>query len=175
MMFPLLKLSCCALNRSVMHLCSLFIDMFDSMPEQSSSTEPKASTPSVDLFGAGTGADPRSSVQRLVSSTVVSSLFSPVFWPSPSWFVPIVERDLCACLRTTVCPCCVSDFSCLTFTPLFLLALLWSGRSSCCFTWTLTFTWNQCDRRSLVRLICCSSCRPSGSCTSSSSCSCLSS
>ncbi|XP_056331594.1 clathrin coat assembly protein AP180 [Danio aesculapii] len=30
----------------------LFSDMFDSMPEQSSSTEPKASTPSVDLFGA---------------------------------------------------------------------------------------------------------------------------
>ncbi|XP_042597238.1 clathrin coat assembly protein AP180-like isoform X4 [Cyprinus carpio] len=30
----------------------LFSDMFDSMPEQSSSTEPKATTPSVDLFGA---------------------------------------------------------------------------------------------------------------------------
>ncbi|XP_077073090.1 clathrin coat assembly protein AP180 isoform X3 [Siphateles boraxobius] len=32
----------------------LFSDMFDSMPEQSSSTEPKATTPSVDLFGADT-------------------------------------------------------------------------------------------------------------------------
>ncbi|XP_050987347.1 clathrin coat assembly protein AP180 isoform X3 [Labeo rohita] len=30
----------------------LFSDMFDSMPEQSSSSEPKATTPSVDLFGA---------------------------------------------------------------------------------------------------------------------------
>lgn len=33
---------------------SLFLDMFDSMPEQSPTTESKAATtPSVDLFGAG--------------------------------------------------------------------------------------------------------------------------
>ena len=37
---------------------SLFIDMFDSMPEQSPTTESKAATtPSVDLFGAGTRVD----------------------------------------------------------------------------------------------------------------------
>jgi hypothetical protein len=36
---------------------SLFVDMFDSMPEQSPSAESKAATtPSVDLFGSGTGA-----------------------------------------------------------------------------------------------------------------------
>lgn len=35
---------------------SLFVDLFDSMPEQSSSAASKAdATPSVDLFGAGTG------------------------------------------------------------------------------------------------------------------------
>ena len=35
---------------------SLFVDMFESMPEQSPTTETKAATtPSVDLFGSGTG------------------------------------------------------------------------------------------------------------------------
>lgn len=40
-----------------MSMC-LFLDMFDSMPEQSPTTESKAATtPSVDLFGAGTPVD----------------------------------------------------------------------------------------------------------------------
>ena len=45
---------------------SLSVDMFDSVPEQSASTESKAAvtpTANVDLFGAGTGDVSPSSVQ----------------------------------------------------------------------------------------------------------------
>ena len=52
---------------------SLFLDMFDSMPEQSPTTESKAATtPSVDLFGAGTGVDIHFSVCGTSSSLLVS-------------------------------------------------------------------------------------------------------
>ncbi|TRY84648.1 hypothetical protein DNTS_001368, partial [Danionella cerebrum] len=53
----------------------LFSDMFDSMPEQSSSTEPKASTPSVDLFGADLPAVSRGPSQ-LPEATVANDLLS---------------------------------------------------------------------------------------------------
>lgn len=54
---------------------SLFLDMFDSMPEQSPTTESKAATtPSVDLFGAGTGVDMHFSVCGTSSSPI--SFFS---------------------------------------------------------------------------------------------------
>lgn len=84
---------------------SLFLDMFDSMPEQSPTTESKAATtPSVDLFGAGTGAEIHFSVSGTPSSppgfvmplTYLSVLNLP--HPPPprpalirihsSWFVP---------------------------------------------------------------------------------------
>lgn len=55
---------------------SLFLDMFDSMPEQSPTTESKAATtPSVDLFGAGTGVDIHFSVCGTSSSLFFWGLF----------------------------------------------------------------------------------------------------
>jgi len=80
--------------------------MFDSMPEQSSSTEPKATTPSVDLFGAGTGVDSHTSIERLVSSSLTFLLCHLFFLPTPSWFVLIVECGLvhvCTLKSTTLC------------------------------------------------------------------------
>ncbi|XP_039535448.1 clathrin coat assembly protein AP180 isoform X2 [Pimephales promelas] len=64
----------------------LFSDMFDSMPEQSSSTEPKATTPSVDLFGAdlpavsrGPSPLPEASVTGdLLSDSFVAPAVAPV-------------------------------------------------------------------------------------------------
>ncbi|XP_052002956.1 clathrin coat assembly protein AP180-like [Xyrauchen texanus] len=64
----------------------LFSDMFDSMPEQSSSTEPKATTPSVDLFGAdlpavscGPSPFPEASVTGdLLSDAFVAPAIAPV-------------------------------------------------------------------------------------------------
>lgn len=48
---------------------SLFLDMFDSMPAQSPTTESKAATtPSVDLFGAGTRVEIHFSVWNLFIS-----------------------------------------------------------------------------------------------------------
>lgn len=71
---------------------SLFLDMFDSMPEQSPTTESKAATtPSVDLFGAGTGVDIHFSVCGTSSSLLVSIpplLCQLFFSPHTSWFVP---------------------------------------------------------------------------------------
>ncbi|XP_059424129.1 clathrin coat assembly protein AP180-like isoform X2 [Carassius carassius] len=64
----------------------LFSDMFDSMPEQSSSTEPKATTPSLDLFGAdlpavsrGPSPLPEASVTGdLLSDSFVAPAVAPV-------------------------------------------------------------------------------------------------
>ncbi|XP_067262132.1 clathrin coat assembly protein AP180 [Chanodichthys erythropterus] len=69
----------------------LFSDMFDSMPEQSSSTEPKATTPSVDLFGAdlpavsrGPSPLPEASVTAdLLSDSFVAPAVAPVA-PTPA-------------------------------------------------------------------------------------------
>ncbi|XP_048008932.1 clathrin coat assembly protein AP180 isoform X3 [Megalobrama amblycephala] len=69
----------------------LFSDMFDSMPEQSSSTEPKATTPSVDLFGAdlpavsrGPSPLPEASVTGdLLSDSFVAPAVAPVV-PTPA-------------------------------------------------------------------------------------------
>ncbi|XP_051721215.1 clathrin coat assembly protein AP180 [Ctenopharyngodon idella] len=69
----------------------LFSDMFDSMPEQSSSTEPKATTPSVDLFGAdlpavsrGPSPLPEASVTGdLLSDSFVAPAVAPVA-PTPA-------------------------------------------------------------------------------------------
>ncbi|XP_051999929.1 clathrin coat assembly protein AP180-like isoform X2 [Xyrauchen texanus] len=64
----------------------LFSDMFDSMPEQSSSSEPKATTPSVDLFGSdlpavsrGPSPLPEASVTGdLLSDSFVAPAVAPV-------------------------------------------------------------------------------------------------
>ncbi|XP_056618075.1 clathrin coat assembly protein AP180 isoform X2 [Triplophysa dalaica] len=64
----------------------LFSDMFDSMPDQGSSTEPKATTPSVDLFGAdlpavsrGPSPLPEASVTGdLLSDSFVAPAVAPV-------------------------------------------------------------------------------------------------
>ncbi|XP_050987346.1 clathrin coat assembly protein AP180 isoform X2 [Labeo rohita] len=69
----------------------LFSDMFDSMPEQSSSSEPKATTPSVDLFGAdlpavsrGPSPLPEASVTGdLLSDSFVAPAVAPVA-PTPA-------------------------------------------------------------------------------------------
>lgn len=87
------------LNSECTYNCvSLFVDVFDSMPAQSPSTEPKAATtPSVDLFGAGTGVDIHYSLCGTSPSLLVSIrllLLSHLFFHT-SWFVPIVVWDLC--------------------------------------------------------------------------------
>ncbi|XP_026084146.1 clathrin coat assembly protein AP180-like isoform X2 [Carassius auratus] len=56
----------------------LFSDMFDSMPEQSSSSEPKATTPSVDLFGADLPAVSRGP-SPLPEASVTGDLLSDSF------------------------------------------------------------------------------------------------
>ncbi|KAK7157949.1 hypothetical protein R3I93_009218 [Phoxinus phoxinus] len=56
----------------------LFSDMFDSMPEQSSSAEPKATTPSVDLFGADLPAVSRGP-SPLPEASVTGDLLSDSF------------------------------------------------------------------------------------------------
>uniref|UniRef100_A0A7N8X9P1 Synaptosome associated protein 91a n=1 Tax=Mastacembelus armatus TaxID=205130 RepID=A0A7N8X9P1_9TELE len=71
----------------------IFGDMFDSMPEQSPTTESKAATtPSVDLFGAGTGVDMHFCLCGTTSSPLVSihPLLCQLFFfhPYMSWFVP---------------------------------------------------------------------------------------
>lgn len=72
--------------------------MFDSMPEQSPTTESKAATtPSVDLFGAGTGADIHLSVCGTYSSPLVSmlSLLCPhFFFPTRLGLSLIVVRTV---------------------------------------------------------------------------------
>jgi len=75
--------------------------MFDSMPEQSSSTEPKATTPSVDLFGAGTGVDSHTSIERLVSSLLVSPFFFLIcfFFAHSVLVCPHSGMWTCACLH----------------------------------------------------------------------------
>ena len=75
---------------------SLFIDsMFDSIPEKSPTAEKDdaAVTPSVDLFGAGTGCG-LLSFFGTSSSSLLSFLLSHLFYHT-SWFVPIVVCDLC--------------------------------------------------------------------------------
>lgn len=77
---------------------SLFLDMFDSMPAQSPTTESKAATtPSVDLFGAGTRVEIHYSVWNLFissgfyASTPLSPLPSHLSVCLSLWF------ENCAC------------------------------------------------------------------------------
>lgn len=112
------------LNSECTYDClSLFLDMFDSMPEQSPTTESKAATtPSVDLFGAGTGADIHFSVWNLfhllwfpyVHSSVDCFFF--YFFIFTCWFVPhsgmrIVHVPTCSVLdcRSRSCSCFLSS------------------------------------------------------------------
>ncbi|XP_045574270.1 clathrin coat assembly protein AP180 isoform X6 [Salmo salar] len=69
--------------------------MFDSIPEKSPTAEKAdaAVTPSVDLFGAGTGCG-LLSFFGTSSSSLLSFLLSHLFYHT-SWFVPIVVCDLC--------------------------------------------------------------------------------
>ncbi|KAK2902842.1 hypothetical protein Q8A67_007555 [Cirrhinus molitorella] len=65
----------------------LFSDMFDSMPEQSSSTEPKATTPSVDLFGADLPAvsrGPSPLPEASVTGDLLSDSFVAPVAPTPA-------------------------------------------------------------------------------------------
>lgn len=68
--------------------------MLDTKPEQSPTTESKAATtPSVDLFGSGTGVDIHFSLSvwnLLISSGYHTStpLSTVLFSPHTSWFVP---------------------------------------------------------------------------------------
>ncbi|XP_016397377.1 clathrin coat assembly protein AP180-like isoform X6 [Sinocyclocheilus rhinocerous] len=76
----------------------LFSDMFDSMPEQSSSSEPKATTPSVDLFGADLPAvsrGPSPLPEASVTGDLLSDSFvAPVAPVSPSKAEPGPVLDL---------------------------------------------------------------------------------
>ncbi|XP_042628746.1 clathrin coat assembly protein AP180-like isoform X3 [Cyprinus carpio] len=80
----------------------LFSDMFDSMPEQSSSSEPKATTPSVDLFGAdlpavsrGPSPLPEASVTGdLLSDSFVAPAVAPAAPVSPPKAEPGPVLDL---------------------------------------------------------------------------------
>lgn len=67
---------------------SLFLDMFDSMPAQSPTTESKAATtPSVDLFGAGTRVEIHFSVWNL--------FISSGFYASTPLSLPLTCLGLC--------------------------------------------------------------------------------
>lgn len=98
---------------------SLFLDMFDSMPEQSPTTESKAATtPSVDLFGAGTRVDIVSLCVghlHLFWFLCLCSSVSCFFPPTCLGFPPIVFYT-CACnsrgklwivLVAAFCLCCL--------------------------------------------------------------------
>lgn len=80
---------------------SLFLDMFDSMPAQSPPTESKAATtPSVDLFGAGTRVEIHFSVWNLsISSGFYASAPLPPSLPPThmSRFVSHCGFENCAC------------------------------------------------------------------------------